>query len=82
MSLMSWIAAYATLPGYLERSAASLIVSISVDDTVQFQIAAVSPLVDWLTRIAGRLGRVVKSGATSGYLRSMRQYVQRNMGFE
>jgi len=73
---------YATLPGHPERGAESFIVTIADDGTVKFQIAAVSAPGDCSTRLAGPLGRAVQSFATSGYLRSMRRYVQGNTGFE
>lgn len=67
---------YATLPGHPERGAESFVVTIGNDDIVRFRIDALSAPGDWSTRYAGPLGRAVQSIATSGYLRSMRDYVQ------
>lgn len=67
---------YATLPGHPERGAESFIVSISDEGAVTFHIVALSAPADVLTRMAGPLGRFVQSAATTGYLRSMRRYVQ------
>jgi uncharacterized protein (UPF0548 family) len=72
---------YATLPGHPERGAESFIVTISDEDAVTFQIAALSTPGEMFTRMAGPLGRFVQSAATTGYLRSMRRHVQGLAGF-
>jgi uncharacterized protein (UPF0548 family) len=66
---------YATLPGHPEQGEELFIVSIGDEGTVRFRISAISAPGDRLTRIAGPLGRAVQSVATSGYLRSMRRFV-------
>jgi uncharacterized protein (UPF0548 family) len=73
---------YATLPGHPEQGEESFIVSIDDEGMVQFQITAISAPADWLTRIAGPLGRAVQFVATSGYLRSMRRFVRNDAWFE
>jgi uncharacterized protein (UPF0548 family) len=73
-----WGFAYGTLPGHPEEGEEAFIVSISPDHVVKFEIVAFSRPGVSLVRMAGPMGRVVQKGATKGYLRSLRRYVEVN----
>jgi uncharacterized protein (UPF0548 family) len=72
-----WGFAYGTLPGHPEQGEEAFVVSISPDETVQFEVVAFSHPGDLLVRLSGPIGRAIQKGGTNGYLRALRRFVDR-----
>jgi uncharacterized protein (UPF0548 family) len=70
-----WGFAYGTLPGHPEQGEEAFVVSISSDESVRFEILAFSRPADPIVRLSGPVGRGFQKGATYGYLRALRRYV-------
>ncbi len=70
-----WGFAYGTLPGHPEQGEESFAVSIGGDDEVRFTITAFSRPGDWITRLAGPVGRAVQTAGTNGYLKALKRFV-------
>jgi uncharacterized protein (UPF0548 family) len=70
-----WGFAYGTLPGHPEQGEEAFVVSMSLDETVQFEVVAFSRPADVLVRLSGPIGRSIQKGGTNGYLRALRRFV-------
>jgi uncharacterized protein (UPF0548 family) len=70
-----WGFAYGTLPGHPEQGEEAFVVSMSVDETVRFEVEAFSRPADSLVRLSGPIGRSVQKSGTNSYLRALRRYV-------
>jgi uncharacterized protein (UPF0548 family) len=70
-----WGFAYGTLPGHPEQGEEAFVVSISVDETVQFEVVAFSRPDDFLVRLSGPIGRGIQRAGATGYLRALRRFV-------
>ena len=70
-----WGFAYGTLPGHPERGEEAFVVSMSLDETVRFEVVAFSRPAALLVRLSGPIGRGVQKGGTNGYLRALRRFV-------
>jgi uncharacterized protein (UPF0548 family) len=70
-----WGFAYGTLPGHPEQGEESFVVTIDGDDAVRFRITAFSRPGEWITRLAGPVGRAVQTAGTNGYLRALKRFV-------
>jgi len=77
-----WGFAYGTLPGHPEQGEEAFIVSISPDESVQFEIIAFSRPGDVIVRLSGPIGRALQMGGTNAYLRALRRYVLRQTPLE
>jgi uncharacterized protein (UPF0548 family) len=70
-----WGFAYATLPGHPEQGEESFVVSIEDDETVDFEITALSRPASRMVRLSGPLGRGLQRSGMKGYLRALRRFV-------
>ncbi len=70
-----WGFAYGTLPGHPEQGEEAFVVSISVDETVHFEVVAFSRPDDLLVRLSGPIGRGIQRAGATGYLRALRRSV-------
>ena len=76
-----WGFAYGTLPGHPEQGEEAFVVSMAIDETVQFEVVAFSRPGDLLVRLSGPIGRGIQHAGTNGYLHALRRSVdhrQRN----
>lgn len=71
-----WGFAYGTLPGHPEQGEELFAVSMSPDETVQFEIEAFSRPGDSLVRLSGPIARGIQRGGTGRYLRALKQFVE------
>jgi uncharacterized protein (UPF0548 family) len=67
--------AYGTLPGHPEQGEEAFVVTIGDNGDVRFEITAFSRPGNPVTRLAGPLGRRMQAVATTGYLRTLRNFV-------
>ena len=67
--------AYGTLPGHPEQGEEAFVVCVTDEGVVKFEIAAFSRAGDWITRLAGPVGRAVQRTGTNGYLKALRRFV-------
>ena len=70
-----WGFAYGTLPGHPEQGEELFAVSIAPDESVHFEIEALSRPADALVRLGGPIGRGVQRGATGAYLNALKRFV-------
>lgn len=71
-----WGFAYGTLPGHPEQGEESFVASINGNDEGAFRITAFSRPGEWLTRLAGPIGRVVQRAGTNGYVKALEGYLE------
>jgi len=69
--------AYGTLRDHPEQGEEMFAVVRDAKDRVRFEVTALSRPASWEVRAAGPFARMVQSRATSGYLRTLAQFVQR-----
>ena len=74
-----WGFAYGTLPGHPEQGEEAFAISVAPDQTVRFEIEALSRPGDPLVRLSGPIGRGVQMGGTQGYLRALKRYVHEDV---
>ena len=72
-----WGFAYGTVPGHPEQGEEAFVVSIAIDETVQFEVVAFSRPGDPLVRLSGPIGRGVQRAGANGYLHALRRSVDR-----
>ena len=70
-----WGFAYGTLPGHPEEGEEAFVVSMAIDETVQFEVVAFSRPGDFLVRLSGPIGRGIQHAGTNGYLHALRRSV-------
>ena len=61
-----WGFAYGTLPGHPEQGEEAFVVSMAIDETVQFEVVAFSRPGDLLVRLSGPIGRGIQHAGTNG----------------
>jgi uncharacterized protein (UPF0548 family) len=72
-----WGFAYGTLPGHPEQGEEAFVVSIDDDETVKFRITALSRPGDRTTRPAVPIARAVQKAGTNGYVKALKEFVDR-----
>jgi uncharacterized protein (UPF0548 family) len=72
-----WGFAYGTLPGHPEQGEEAFVVSMSIDETVQFEVVAFSRPGELLVRLSGPIGRGLQHAGSNGYLRALGRSVDR-----
>jgi uncharacterized protein (UPF0548 family) len=71
-----WGFAYGTLPGHPEQGEEAFTLSMSPDETVRFEITAISRPADAMVRLSGPIERLIQARATRGYLHALQRYVR------